>query len=71
MDKTLTFVSILGGVFVIVAALWRIGTSLIRLIRRADRLMQEHEFLLKSAKDNSAAILKLNRRLDRMAGNNG
>ncbi len=71
MDHTLTLVSITGGALVIVAALWRIGTSLIRLVRRADKLMSEHEFLLKSAKDNSAAILKLNRRLDRMAGNNG
>lgn len=71
MSKTLTAVSVIGGMLVISAALWRIGTSLIRLIRRVDRLMREHEFLLRSAKDDAEAILKLNRRLDRLAARNG
>lgn len=71
MNSVATLTTIIGGMLVIFAALWRIGTSLIRLIRRVDKLLREHEFLLKTVRDDSEAILKLNRRLDRMAAGNG
>jgi uncharacterized membrane protein len=35
------------------------------------QFLQEHEFLLTTARDNAAAIIKLNKRLDRMARNRG
>jgi hypothetical protein len=60
-----------AGIIAIAAAIWRAGTMVLRFTRRFDQFMDEHELLLSTTKDNSAAILKLNRRLDRMDSGNG
>lgn len=49
---------------------WLIN-RLARVRQEFKQFMDEHEFLLTTAKANSAAILKLNRRLDRIARKHG
>ena len=71
MGNTATWVFAIGGTLAIGASLWRIGTGVLRLVRRFDTLMREHVFLLNSARVNSEAILKLSKRMDRMSSRNG
>lgn len=57
---------LLVGIFTIGASLWRVGTAIYRILNRWDRMTDEHDNLLKATAANTEAIIRLNRRLDRM-----
>ena len=64
-------VAIIGGVIVIVASSWRLASAILKMVRRWDSLMTEHEALLESNAANTKAILNLNKRTERLERRRG
>lgn len=71
MSTASDVIAIAVGAVAIAAALWRIGTGIIRFIRRFDRIMAEHETILKTIAAHGAAIEQLQRAMQRRTQNRG
>jgi len=71
MNTAEAYIAIIGGALVIGAALWRVGTAMFNLVRKFDRLFNEHDVMLKTLATQATAIEQLQRRAERRARTNG
>ncbi len=66
-----SYVAIIGGALVIGASLWRLGTTILRGIRRFDRIMNEHETILRTIDIHGKAIKTLQQVEERRVSRRG